>query len=618
MHLSKGTRIYSDRYLTRCLDFSSMKDKTIILFDDSLNDGKRMFYFYAFLKNCGVHFKGIIPVVYNLSLNYDGLTGREYKYLIYKDIRKNVGETEEACRLSFNQALESFHKDLKYSHRIRVESFSRFSISQTAAFQNHAAALVMNLPVLKKRMMDDGNTEKAVDFTLSGEQFELLKAGNAIWKYSDISYADMNISEEIHFGFFQLGDKELLHSLRHAIHDLTVKCKYNVNPADGSVKVTFVPFALVKSMGMLDVYHCFCRLFYGTNYYKRVEESMLRICRTVSGSDKHCDTLSIVPDCIVLEAMKRSHEICCALYRSIIYYFSMYISHQFKRFVYDVVDVMPEDDMEMMSENFEAEFIETIREIHGDMNTNTRWGEKCRAKLMTLELSSVLNLSWMNALPNIDSDSKMRSGAAKEKIDNFMKMLTREHHSSAGSVSEYNISFEEIASKMDQSFSFGSEEERRYYITWIILRSLEISILGNDVSYEDEAGVIRHDFRPGENSDIYCGKQILYVYAYFYAAMVRCGMKILEQDSSYNYFLEKMEAQFIRKGYFDFLISKDNFNFYKDYFSECRKDHSLENQIRNKSFMLDDYFSANAEKRDPYISEAFQNVSEWMEDCEEK
>ena len=47
-------RRISDRYLMKCLNFDEFKDKIILIFDDTMNNGNLLFFYYALLngKRC--------------------------------------------------------------------------------------------------------------------------------------------------------------------------------------------------------------------------------------------------------------------------------------------------------------------------------------------------------------------------------------------------------------------------------------------------------------------------------------------------------------------------------------------------------------------------------------
>ena len=66
---NKKIRRISDRYLMKCLDFDEFKDKSILIFDDTMNNGNLLFFYYALLKEKGA--KKVIPCVYALNTHYD-------------------------------------------------------------------------------------------------------------------------------------------------------------------------------------------------------------------------------------------------------------------------------------------------------------------------------------------------------------------------------------------------------------------------------------------------------------------------------------------------------------------------------------------------------------------
>lgn len=65
---NKKIRRISDRYLMKCLNFDAFKDKSILIFDDTMNNGNLLFFYYALLKEKGA--KKVIPCVYALNTHY--------------------------------------------------------------------------------------------------------------------------------------------------------------------------------------------------------------------------------------------------------------------------------------------------------------------------------------------------------------------------------------------------------------------------------------------------------------------------------------------------------------------------------------------------------------------
>ncbi len=47
----KRIKVYSDRYVLKDFRFELIKDKEIILFDDSVNNGNNLFFYYVLLKH---------------------------------------------------------------------------------------------------------------------------------------------------------------------------------------------------------------------------------------------------------------------------------------------------------------------------------------------------------------------------------------------------------------------------------------------------------------------------------------------------------------------------------------------------------------------------------------
>lgn len=608
IQLQDGQKVYSDRYISRCLDFSGMEGKKILVIDDSMNEGNRLFYFYTYLKNRTGGSGTVIPVIYNLNATYRGHQVSANRFGLYKSIFRGGCSSDEELMPGFQTEQEAFDRDLVYGIRVGANMINGFSVALTNTFQEDLCPLVMNLPMLR---YDADSQEKDKRYvSLTGEQFEKLKEGNANWQFTQIHYREKDVN--LNFGFFQMKNEEILRKTENFIYDLVVKCKYNTMP-DGSVHLIFVPFAIVKSMSMLDTFRYFCALFAGTEYFRDAERDVFRIYGELFPQGECPDSMEQLSDEAVKRMMVYEPALCLKLYRSLIFEISDFVSGCFKIYARTAVGVSLKEDLEIMEENFEESFISTMKSKHQE----TSWMDSL-ADFLTdgtepewVQKGEIVSLA---ELPADDWDKESgrqnlsRRQASEEGIYNCFHDIVQEHKLAA-EMKRRNISFEEVDHKLSARFLFDSDQQRRTYISGILLMMLEISCVGNDVLTDAASGMIIREFRPGENSDLYLGERLVYFYPYMYALSMKYPDGGLEERAVPC--LERMEYFFKEKNYFGVLMSEEEFQFYKRYFLRFIGTGELKRHIENKQLLLDDYFSAPRGQGDRYIAEAFENMRQW-------
>ncbi|MCC8138441.1 MAG: hypothetical protein LIO76_10410 [Clostridiales bacterium] len=584
------------------MDFSWLKGKKVLVIDDSLNEGTRLFYFYVYLKNRMEGTGTVIPVVYNLNADYVGQGSTNKRFGLYKTIFRDRTLSDDTLMPGFQTEQEAFNQDLVYGIRVGANRINSFSIALTNMFQENLCPLVMNLPMLRFTADSQDLSQRFISITW--EQFEKLKKGCGKWKYTEIHYNEKDI--KVHFGFFQMRDEWLLQKTENYISDLVVKCKYNIMK-DGSVHVVFVPFAIVKSMTMLDVFRYFCSLFAGTSYFCETEKEVLKIYQELCPDGPSYESMDQMPDEIALKVMKYETVLCLKLYRSVIFEISDFINMHFKNFVKSQIGISLEEDWQIMEENFEESFIESVRARHLDSSVNEMRNDDTTPEWARMGEQIMLVIpQWLDDENPDDRRYGTKPEVSEQGVYLCFHDLVQEHKQNT---ENSNISFEEVENRLSVTFAFVSETQKRTYTSGILLMMLEESCVGNDIQVSLEYETVIREVRPGENSDLYLGENMVYFYSYMYALSMKYQDEELEEKA--RSYLDRMQYYFGEKNYFGLLMSEDEFFFYKRYFSRFIGTGNLRKHIENKQLLLDDYFNSPRGQGDRYIGEAFNNIRQW-------
>lgn len=541
----EGQIIISDRYLDKCPReqlLELLSGKIVIVYDDSLTHGGNLFSYYLLCKRAGA--KKVIPVVY--ALNVDFPTDRTY-ILMKQEMDK--AKKDVRFQVDFNEnEREEFVSKIYYKLLLGTRDIDRMSIKQTMLFQKYESPLVMDLPILNHIA-----GENDCRITLEKEAFErLCRPKDGYWEF--IENKMFGWGEPIVASYFQYKDKRIEKSLGNLFHDFVVKCKYNER--DGKVQVVFTPFAIVKSSHLRKVFQNFVLFYKDTAYGEK-------LLKNFPGGKYD------------ISVMERDSNLCKALFRAVIFRLSDYVGRKFQKYVRDVLQLELEYDWKIMEDNFDAEFINTERELY------ERYDEKTFEKLIFeyYDNEKVLPVNQKEVFELWDSKIE----ATQERINVFIRERICEIKRkciNGSSLLERMYTLETMEEEIKERYIFENEEERKMLTTAILL-FLETSSFSNCLYVAE--GIIYRGFRYGENSDIFLHEDLWYFFTYLYAYYVENRGESLKEN--YNNFMEWLGACLKENSAIGCWISSEGFKFLKEYFGKMEEEE-LEEEIVRRVYLL--------------------------------
>lgn len=558
-------RIYSDRYILKELDFRSITGKKVVLFDDSVNNGNNLFFFYTlFLKHGAVN---VTPLVYAMSTEYvsnvefDSQACPENKYLEYKRVYRKELENEKSEAELREKALEKyseFNKCLQHQKVMTASEISKFSLQQLLLAQDCLSPFVMDLPMLRS-VKQDISGYKYILF--SKQEWEQITEKTKIWEYIPNTYSEL--SREINCDYFRLSDRLLNEQFENTFFDFVVKCKHK--EAGENVKVVFVPFAIVKSYAYEDVWQCFSIMFAGTEYFSHIQEFI----------DKNDNTDKSEPlEIRAVAYMRENHNLGRAIMRAVIYFVSMYIGQRFREMIWKLTGKELVLDEDIMCDHNIKEFNDTVKKI---------WDEFDREQFeeILLQCGNTRSIEAINSKIVTDGDRKPAKAYDVEQYIHFRTIETKYQETS---MRDRLLTIETIEMEVDSHFLFESFSDRKAAITKAILFLLETSCIGNELLLDNEKQVIYRGFRAGETSEILFRRAFFLVYAYAYVLYYLKGVEGYKENISS--LMDYVEQYFKQEGYLESVFHEKEFQMYKHYFISMKNPHE---QIPSKNYLIDLY-----------------------------
>lgn len=565
-----GKLVVSDRYLEKLPNDKLqilLKGKKVIIYDDSLTNGSNLFFYFMLC-----HFFGaeqVTPVVYALHSKFPSdkavkLMRREAKR--FYDDEVNIEKIDNL--------IQEFIDRLSYKLLLSSSDIDRMSIWQTQIFQKNISPLVMDLPMINRV---EGQEKGKI--LLSKEVFQyLLNYENEIW-----TFVDNKMHWEGHdviTSYFHMEDELLYGELSDILHDFVVKCKYEY--VEDKIMVAFTPFAIVKSIGFEKVFRLFEALYKDTAYGK--------------------DLLQYFDDNMyVAKVMEKDHNLCRAMFRAVIYYFSGYIGEKFRRFVKNVINIELEYDKEIMSDNFDDVFIQTEMELQHSFD----------------ELKFKNALSFYKAGEVIAPISTREYAeepvrrANQERTNLYIRSSILEKKSDADApLKERIYTLETMEYELKNRFLFSGSQELRQMMTSGCLLFLGTNSFSNMIYIDNGEQVLYRGFRYGENSDIFLHEDLWFFYAYLYAFYMEVGTARMKEK--YESFMGWLVKVLKKKDYWNKWISEDAFCYLRDYFEACGD--KMADEIMRRIYLLDvDKCGKESEIRTSLIKEAREIVRQWEE-----
>lgn len=591
---NKKIRRISDRYLMKCLNFDAFKDKSILIFDDTMNNGNLLFFYYALLKEKGA--KKVIPCVYALNTHYDPHSpaieqSRRWGYerTIRSKIQDKVNPIpKEEIEQKFQKCRKAFEEDLKCCIWMSPADVGRLSVTETLWFQKEVMPMVVDLPIYSKQK-DQEEGENYL--TIPKVKWDQLREGNSLWRNEDCRLE--LAGEELYYGYFQYLNDAFYARFKNLIFNFIVRYKYE--PVENQeLRIVFVPFVIMNSCKLSDLVWNFFYLFKDTEYASDVAEELNKkageVVATRSGYTEENSSK-------VLETLKKNHNMCRALYRAIIFDISNYIGIIFQNYVKETIDLEIMCDWEIMKENLQENLIQSLK-----VKYEEKQKEDYLSKLMEIRMSEQI-------VPRMDSleEAVIKQKATDENLELLLTQIVIERKQKVDiTTAQVMITLESLCHEVRKQYLFDGESDFKKKITDLLLIMTENSRLGNEIYVDDNAEILYRGFRAGENCEVLMHWGIEWLYPYILAFYEKVG--IWEFHDRYDVFFGMLEQEFRKNGYIGTLISESAFSFYRTYFS---KESINSTEILNKEYLMDDNANETNRKLDDYCDIAFHMVTLW-------
>lgn len=608
--------IYTDRYLNKCFDDKNeFQGKKIFIFDDTMTHGSNLFFYFSYLNYfCNdqnicesVAFPEkavtVTPCVYGLSTEYPSEDAERKLRREFQRVIRNEISTEDPAETVQNY-LKAFNLSLRYKKRFTSENLADLCVFETKLFHANLCPLVIDLPILSSRKKEGQFTCPAYmncgtgeGIIMTKEQFKGLTAAGSEWTF-ERNYFEENYIENCSSYFVNSGID--FGNLNSVVHDFIVKCKYREE--GDKVRLVFVPFAIFKSMTFSDIIGAFFSMWKDTGHGKEI---LNYIIENIQGVLK--EKLREYPDIYInnlrdsdemKELLKKNHNLCRNMYRSVIFYVSAYGGSLFREYLYAKAGLETDYDWDFMKESMSDEFIVSFKNlIHEKKNYRD-----CLMNIPTPDQVSPRGESLVKNEP--------KKIASKERLEKTVRkrIISKRNDESENLINRVYI-FENIERDMEQEFLFKDAAEKRTLITMVLTDMLENSRIGNEIFIDNQNEIAYRGFKSGENSEVLFYKGLEYFYAYIYAFYYLSGENY---GKDYSRFSEKLEHYLKNKGYLGHLLSEENMRFYEEYFGSLDDDRRDE-QILNKRYVLNRYWKENdISGIKQFVDEAWKNVRVWL------
>lgn len=595
----KGKKIYSDRYISKCLDMQQFAGKRVWIYDDTMTNGVTMFFYYSFLRKKGAE---VTPFVFGLSTEYPSDNSKRLLIREYGRVCRNEGLTEKEQRERAEMEIECFNRALRWEVRMASKQIASLCTQETQYFQDKLCPMVVDLPVLSRMENPEGisvlpaymNQGSGEGIQIPLSLFERLKQSGTEWKYVENTVDTEGI--RVNCSYFKYRNPAL-EELSGIVYDGIVKCKAAVE--EDQVRLVFAPFAIFKSMTFHDVAECFFRMLDNTEYGRKVFHHIF-------GEEKKGDSLeldSLRDDQAVIRKMKKDHNLCRNMFRGIIFYVSHAVGAAFAQYFYDVTGVRLDYDWELMEESFSQEFIRTFCGAY--RNKSFSW-----AHLSNLSFTAVDPLGWKGGHRGQKVPAE-RKDAELHILNELIEKKRRKEDGLRGRI--YTI--ETIEAELDENFLFKSQEQKKEIMTGTILALLDTSRFGNEIYVDNEREIVYRGFRYGENSELLFLKGMSYVATFMEAFYDSLTQRQPDEEKArelyvqyYPVFSRKMEQYFRKEQFFDYLIDMGVFDFLKKYYGEIPAD-KMNEMITGKQMVWDRVEKMPA--LDFFKERAYSAVSQW-------
>lgn len=526
--------VKSDRYFTKIVSYQDaikqLQGRFIYVIDDFLIMGQNILRFCSLIRGWA---KGsrIIPVVFAQWEGFQPGGHKEFSHMrVYSRNSQTVPPTYP------------------------MREIGKLSIWENAQFHKFGIPYVIDLPFLK--FANSGASRQTFfSGTLPLANFkELREHDNPLWECVDTSYSIGSYSAKTCFFCFQ--HDIFLDKFRFLIQNLVMECIYQEN--GDQVSVTFTPFAVLRSVRQDELLCRFHLAFSDTEYERLIQDY------TKNPESKREDV-----------------NFNTALYRALVFFFSRYISVNFKNYLEDIFGVELQLNVEELRHHWPKEFESSLSQIFGNgfHDRLRRIYEKNDITPYRPESQRRLICKSSNMYYNIFSYFAFQKMARKQGGD----FCTIEELETV------------IAQHSERSID---APDFRQEFTSAIYQLLSQGVISNQVRFDAERHIVLRGFRSGENSTLLLpfNQKAVFKAIYVYYLMCQGELSHTSQqtDSSENQFYYDHYPMFQTKllkfiqdseldGYLDIQEAEDTLNYFR-----AIEPGALREQIENKTYIIKD------------------------------
>ncbi len=524
---ARSIEVKSDRYFTKMVELDEFPPilchRRIYVVDDFLIKGQNIGRFCRLIRDKA---KGsqIFPVVFAKWEEFHP--------------ENDIPEFENLC---------------SYCQFDSLTEIGRLSTWETQWFHRAGIPYVIDLPFLTLTDAASRRTDSFFSGKLSKQQFQhLCGVQNSLWSCIDNSYTIADYKANSVFFHFQ---RDLFQNkFRYLIQNLVVKCQYDVHTEDETVSVTFTPFAMLRSVRQDELIRCFRAVYRGTAYGRLLEDYLSS--GFVKSADKNLNT---------------------ALYRSVVFFLSRYISINFKNYLKRSLDVDLDLWMEELKPHWPDEFIDSLPDLF-----EGQFRER---------LSSLYDLN--DITPYVPP---LRSRRYRQSINMYFDIFTYFAVHKKMAVQEKQFcSIEELEDEMAfyKKCSPDSDDFKTEF-TSALLQLLNQGVISNQIRYDEDTGVVCRGFRSGENGTLLLpfNQKAIFSAIYKYYSLMGCNRKEAIQTAYDRYFRNYSKfkfnlLEFIKQSeldsYFNLREAEDTLSYFG-----MLSETALKHQVENKTYIIED------------------------------
>ena len=548
-------QVKSDRYFTKSPDVSQFADCLLFIIDD--------------IVHTGANFQRMKQLVMDNSLT----------------IAKYIAFAIEDC----GEALAEELKDVWACSKLSSNDLGRVSMEEIILFHSLGVPYTIDLPVLKvKGTAAAGEDCSFFSGRLSEDEFNQLytQCIRYGWRRADAPYKLNNR----HFKtcFFWNPANPLERKFKNLLHSLIVECNYceiELDQGEKAVNVTFVPFAIMRSVKWQELIVLFSAAF---------------------GQTPYCSSISS----FLRASAEPSQALATALYRSIVFYLSGYIAAQFNIFLHSI-GLSLELQTDHMQEHWNQDFMESVKDIFSSASSPAADG---------LPLVNCTSLLDFYRSDDILSDPKywntdIAAAPQNWKLNTYFEMYKFFVKSPGFDKTDYH-SFENLEIEIArQAGKLVNDLKFKEDFLQALTKLLNQSAISNIVLYDKASDKVIRGFRAGENGALllpYAQPEAFCAIFAYYGRCERLSGTSGNADQQFKHHFDYFKWKFLDyiddTGY-DYWIDREETIQLLEYFKNLS---NIGRQIKNRQYIVEDLEQDGS----PLYALIAKNLREFVENLE--